>query len=81
MDKIINKGFAVLTTAIFGMLLSYIAIWNGLEFVNYEWVWNENYSIKALQILTMIVWGGIFCTSPLFVMGGVFLFYTILTKR
>lgn len=81
MENLIKQGLRSLLTAVFVMLLLYLTIWNGVSFVEYDFVFDDNYAIRALQILHMIVWGAVFCFSPLVPLGGGLLFHGAISKR
>ena len=70
MEKIIKITFC----AIFGLLMGLIAFIYGVHFINYEWDYSENNTMRGVQYFIHTILGAIFCTSPVWWLGSVLLF-------
>lgn len=60
----VNVVLRVFATISLSLLFCFIAIWQSLEYMEYEWVWSENNLILSAQYLIWGLWSFMFCTSP-----------------
>lgn len=70
--SIIQKSLLIISVAIF---LVWLAIWNGLQFEKYEWVYSTNITIKSFQYLIQGAWTCITILCPIWVIWGVMFAY------
>jgi hypothetical protein len=73
-EEILKTTLKVTAIIMLTMILSWFAIWQGLEFVEYDWVFSKNNSVKAFQYLIYFLWGLFFSTSPMFILLPVMIF-------
>ena len=61
--------------------LLYFAIWQGIEFTEYEWIYSTNTMVKAGQYMAQGLWGIVFSTSPAWWLGSVILSVKTILKK
>ena len=59
----------------------YFAIWQGIEFIDTEWIYSEKNTIRAGQYMIHGLWGLAFATSPVWWLGIVILTFKKLVKK
>jgi hypothetical protein len=63
-QKTIKLLFGVVITFSITIFISWFAIWQGIKFREYQWVYSEDSTLRAFQYLTHASWGLFFVTSP-----------------
>ena len=59
----------------------YFAIWQGIEFIDTEWIYSKKNTIRAGQYMIHGLWGLAFATSPAWWLGIVILTFKKLVKK
>ena len=73
--------FGLLGTLFIALSVGWFAIWEGIEFTDYEWIYSDNTTVKAGQYLLQTLWGIAFCTSPAWWLGAVALSAKMLVPK
>lgn len=73
--------FGVTAVVFIALSVLYFAIWQGVEFAEYEWVYSANTTVKAGQYMMHGLWGMAFVTSPAWWLGLVMLSVKTLVKK
>lgn len=83
MIEIVTYRFIFRLVAVVFIALStlYFAIWQGIEFTEYEWIYSKNSTVKAGQYMIHGLWGLAFATSPAWWLGVIVIGVKTLVKK